>query len=184
VFLAIFGNIYCLTYRADDVKENMIVATVAGKNYDPSQQKWYYDDNKLYVNDIRVVYSTDLFKSSQWFDDDVHDILVATNKLVLLTTANDEFQLSYGIYNKDTFYQERIKTNVEVPFNRLTIVLLLSESANYNVYYIGYTNNKFEVGDVFISNTHDSIWNQTLSNVPLTRDKFEYTIDFHKVSKA
>jgi hypothetical protein len=164
------------------VNDDLIVATKVGKNYDPNQPKWQYKGNELVVNDIKVIYSTDLFSSVQVIGEEVKDVVVATNKLVLLRYIKGEFDLSYGVYNEYGFYLERIEMNVEIPNNQITLLVLVSENLNYNLFYIGYTNNKLEIGDIFISNTHDNVWNLTLSGVPLTREKTDFSIDFHKVN--
>jgi hypothetical protein len=179
MYIAISGKSFFL-FRAENIKANMIVATTVGKSFNPRSQKWSFS-SKLNVNDVHVVYSTNFFSSYESLGQDIYDVLVANDRLVLLKLYQDEFVLSYGIYNGYGFYHDKIDTNVELNLNQMTSVVLLSENLNYNVYYIGYTNNKLELGDIFISNNHDNVWNLTIKDVPLTRDTHDFVVDFHQV---
>jgi hypothetical protein len=160
----------------------MIVATVVGKNFNSNKKKWEFTNNQLFLNDIQVVYSVDLFYSSNKLGSDIYDVIVSNDKLVLLTYNGEQLDLSYGIYNGNGFYLQKIElTDSDIKLNKLTSIVLLSESVNYNIYYIGYTDSILEFGDLLLANNHDSQWRLVMNGVPAIRYNNDFTVDFHKV---
>jgi hypothetical protein len=159
----------------------MVVATVSGAGYQNQGYKWQFNTDKLKVNDINVVYSLNLDSYFKYISENVVDAFVVNDKLLVLQKNGNEFQLSYGFYMAYDFYLEKIDSNVEINTSKITSIVSLSNNPIYGIYFVSYSNDIMELGDIFITNQHDSVWNLTLSNVILTRKNNDFYIDVHKV---